>query len=178
MNTLVVYESMYGSTRLVAQAIARGMRVTDDVDVVPASHASECDVASYDLLVVGGPTHVHGLSRLRTRDAAIGAATKPNAPMHLEADASSAGVREWLSTLAPSTGMAASFDTRLDRSPLLTGRASKTIAKRLRRLGYSVIRPPESFLVDKNSRLKPHELDRAERWGRELRQQVTSGSTH
>ena len=47
MNTLVVYESMYGSTRLVAQTIARAMRVTDDV---------------------------HGSSRLRTRDAGIGAA--------------------------------------------------------------------------------------------------------
>lgn len=169
MNTLVIYESMYGNTRLIAEAIARGLHRSGTVDVVPASHARECDIDTYALLVVGGPTHVHGMSRLRTRDAAIVAASRPDSTVHLEAGASSAGLREWLSTLAPSPhGLAAAFDTRIDKSPFLTGRASKVIARKLRRVHLDIVAPPESFLVDAESNLKAHEIERAEQWGQSL----------
>ena len=182
MRTLIVHESMYGNTREIAEAIAQGIRAEDigersEVDVVPATHASECDIGTYDLLVVGGPTHVHGMSRQRSRDGAIAAASQPDATLQLEAQAAGPGIREWFDTLDYATGAAAAFDTRMDRSPLLTGRASKTIAKRLRRLGSSLVCEPESFLVDKNTQLLPGEKTRAEEWGRSMRKGVSSATS-
>ena len=63
---------------------------------------------------------------------------------------------------------AAAFDTRIDASPLLTGRASRGIEKRLTRLGYDLVADPESFLVDKTSHLLPGEAERAVEWAAEL----------
>jgi flavodoxin len=67
MRALVVYESMFGNTQAIANAIVQGlsgrMRVEAlEVGVAPAT--IDDDVA---LLVVGGPTHAFGLSRPQTR---------------------------------------------------------------------------------------------------------------
>ncbi|MFD6859738.1 flavodoxin family protein [Rhodococcus sp. NPDC060090] len=168
MQVLVVYESMYGNTRHVAEAIARGMEERASVTLVTATDAREQDVSAYDLVVVGGPTHVHGMSRPSTRHSAVEAATQPGSDLELEPDAESDGVREFLAHLRPTTGVAAAFDTRLDASPVLTGRASKTIGKKLRKLGLTLIAEPESFLVDKQTVLEPREAERASQWGRAL----------
>lgn len=67
MRALVVYESMFGNTRRIAQAIADGIRDGADValtDVVDAPADVPDDV---DLVVVGGPTHVFSMSRKVTR---------------------------------------------------------------------------------------------------------------
>ncbi|WP_068166746.1 hypothetical protein [Rhodococcus phenolicus] len=71
--------------------------------------------------------------------------------MSVEPDAESEGAREWLASLAAMDGRAAAFDTRLDASSLLTGRASKTIARKLRHLGFTPVAEPESFLADKEN---------------------------
>ena len=63
------------------------------------------------------------------------------------------------------TGRAAAFDTRLDAAPLLTGRASKSIAKMLRAAGFELAAAPESFLVDKDTHLIAGEEQRAQAWG-------------
>ena len=65
-------------------------------------------------------------------------------------------------------GAAAAFDTRIDAPAALTGRASKGIAKRLRRCGFSLVVEPESFLVDKHNRLVDGEEERARAWGAAL----------
>jgi flavodoxin len=62
MRALVVYESMYGNTHVVASNIADGLRATHEVTLVPVADATADLVAEADLLVVGAPTHVHGLS--------------------------------------------------------------------------------------------------------------------
>ena len=62
----------------------------------------------------------------------------------------------------------AAFDTRLAGAPVLTGRASKTIAKLLERHGIALLAPAESFLVARDNQLQPGEQDRAGQWGREL----------
>jgi hypothetical protein len=51
---------------------------------------------------------------------------------------------------------------------MLTGRASKTIARLLERHGIALLAPAESFLVTKDNQVQPGEQDRAERWGRKL----------
>ena len=63
MRAVVVYESMYGNTHLVADAIGAGLSTAFDVRVVPVSEARPVVLADADLVVVGGPTHVHGMSR-------------------------------------------------------------------------------------------------------------------
>ena len=64
---VVVYESMYGNTHLVADAIGAGLRPAFDVTVVPVTQAGPAILDGADLIVVGGPTHVHGMSRASKR---------------------------------------------------------------------------------------------------------------
>jgi len=79
------------------------------------------------------------------------------------------GLRRWLSELPASEGTrAAAFDTRLDKSPWLTGLASRGIARRLRGHGFQVL-GRESFLVrDAEGPLEDGELERARAWGAQL----------
>ena len=71
MRAVVVYESMYGNTHQVADAIGAGLGTAFDVRVVPVSLAGPEVLADADLVVVGGPTHAHGMSRAATRKAAV-----------------------------------------------------------------------------------------------------------
>jgi hypothetical protein len=168
MRALVVYESMYGNTHEIAEAIAEGLRGAGwTAETAPVAEASAERVAAADLLCLGGPTHVHGMTRPRTRDAAREAAGKDD-ELHLEPGADGPGAREWLEALAPIDGAAAAFDTRVDGPALLTGRASHAIDHRLRAHGFAT-RPPESFLVDRHHAvLLPGERERAVAWGRQL----------
>jgi hypothetical protein len=165
MKTLVVYESMYGNTKAVAEAIAEGLGGAEVVSVSQAADRSE----EPDLLVVGGPTHIHGMATTRSRQAAV-EAVKEDGDTHVEPDATAEpGLRAWIRDLpAVSGGRAAAFDTRADRAPWLTGAASRGIAKRLRRHGYEVF-STESFLVEESEGPLAHgELSRARAWGAQL----------
>ena len=60
MEVAVVYESIFGNTRLVAETIAEGLRSADagvQVALLPVANATDDKVGEVDLLVVGGPTH-------------------------------------------------------------------------------------------------------------------------
>ncbi|MEN2738717.1 flavodoxin domain-containing protein [Microbacterium sp. X-17] len=165
MHALVVYESMFGNTRAIAEAIAKGMstrakvRVTDVVDA-PAEVPPEVDV-----LVVGGPTHAFSMSREATRqDAARRGGAHTDVP---------AGIREWLRELPdgdhPQTFVA--FDTRVDL-PLVPGAAARSASRQARKRGFTVA-DPESFLVEGyEGPLADGELDRATAWGRRLGEQL------
>jgi flavodoxin len=72
MRVLVVYESMYGNTHVVASDIADGLRAAHEVTLVPVAGATADLVAEADLLVVGAPTHMRGLSTGSSRQAASG----------------------------------------------------------------------------------------------------------
>ena len=170
MRVLVVYESMYGNTHEVANSVAEGLRdKACDVTVVPVGRATEELIRHCELLVVGGPTHVHGLPRPSTRRTAAEAAEKPDSGLTLEAGALGPGLREWLDGLAPLRGIpAAAFDTRMDGPALFTGQASRGIAQRLRHRGYRIVGPAQSFLVSKQNVLGPAEAERARTWGAAL----------
>ena len=169
MRALVVYESMYGNTHDVARHIADGLRPTFEVTVMPAARTTPEDVAEMDLVVVGSPTHVHGLPRRSTRRAAAEAALQAGGELELDADAVGRGVREWFDEIGDhQSGLAAAFDTRIDMSKALTGRASRGIERRLRHRGFDVVAESESFLVDKKNRLLAGEEQRAMEWGRTL----------
>src|SRR5438128_1914914 len=108
-RALVVYESMFGNTELIARAIAAGLGLPAE-DCVEVNSAPSEIGPEVDLLVVGGPTHTFGMTHPNTRAAAVeqgaqeGHAIEPGA----------LGVREWLDGLAPlQSGIAvAAFDTK------------------------------------------------------------------
>src|SRR5207248_5108913 len=154
MRAVIVYESMYGNTHAIAEAIARGLDPGNDVTVVPVARAGPELLAGADLVVVGGPTHVHSLSRPNTRKAAVDKAGS-TLTLDSEAAADGPGVREWLGSLAQVSAKAAAFDTRVDAPALFTGRASKLIAQLLRRHGLTVI-AQASFLVTKDGHVRDH----------------------
>ena len=168
MRAVVVYESMYGNTHLVADAIGAGLGTAFDVRVVPVSHADRAVVAGADLVVAGGPTHAHGMSRAATRKAAVEAANKPVSPLEVEPDALGPGLREWFGSLGQHPVKAAAFDTRVHGPAALTGRAAKGVARLLHAHGFDVIAEPESFLVTRQDRLEPEETARAREWGAKL----------
>ena len=165
MNAFVVYESVYGNTRAVAQAVADGL---DGAEVVPVHEAPD-RVREVGLLIVGGPTHMHGLTTTRSRQMAVEALREDGGRPAEPGAASEPGLRAWLRDLPQTDGVpAAAFDTRVDKSPWLTGVASRGIAKRLRARGYDV-RGTSSFLVaDSEGPLEEGELERARAWGREI----------
>jgi hypothetical protein len=165
MRALVVYESMYGNTRAVAGGIADGLRASYEVRVVPVAGATAELVAGADLLVAGGPTHMHGLSSGSSRRMAAEAAAKDGSELRLDPDAGGPGLRDWLKDLDRRDGLAAAFDTRINGVPAFTGRASRPIAKQLKRHGYRLVAAPESFLVTSQSTLLDGEAARARRWG-------------
>lgn len=70
MHALVIYESMFGNTHEVAEAIATGLsrtlptRVCRGADIDP-------DSIDADLIVIGAPTHAWSMPRVSTRDCAL-----------------------------------------------------------------------------------------------------------
>ncbi len=170
MRAVVVYESMFGNTRQIAEAVAAGLGERLDVEVLRADHAGDLTTHTIDLLVVGAPTHAWGLPRANTRTGSLEYVRKAHGELKLEPQADTLpGVREWLSTLGTFGAFGAAFDTRLRAPALVTGRASKAIAAGLERHALSLVAPPESFLVDRQHHLITGELERARAWGVTLR---------
>ena len=163
MNALIVYESMYGNTHAVAEAVADGL-ASDWTTAVRAVHEAGTVPDDVDLLLVGGPTHMHGLSTGLSRSMAASAA-KEDAGMLAPGATEGPGLRAWLRDMPRRSGArAAAFDTRGDARAAVTGSAARGIARRLRHHGYDVI-GVESFLVaDAEGPLEDGELDRARAW--------------
>jgi hypothetical protein len=157
MRTLVVHESWFGNTRALAEAIAAalapGVELLTVDDPLPP-------LEEVDLLVVGAPTHVHGMSSATSRRAALERRGDP-----LETGAG-AGVRGWLRALPPGDGRrVAVFDTRAAKPAFLVGSAARVVARRLERKGYTLVARPESFfIVDTEGPLAEGELERARAW--------------
>lgn len=178
MRCVVIYESMFGNTHTVADQVAVGLREgldgEVDVGVVPVGDTGSAALSTADLVVVGGPTHVHGMARESSQSAAVEQADK-DGDLHLDPDAEGELLRDWFDTLDPLSGTpAAAFDTRVDMSAIVTGRASRGIARRLERHGLQLVAPAESFLVDTHNHLVEGEAQRATQWGRQLAQRLRS----
>jgi flavodoxin len=143
MNALIIYDSLYGNTWEITEAIANALRQYGQVRTVPAGIVDAPDFAGLDLLVVGGPTQKHGLSP----------------KMEELLDRIPAEAVEGIPT--------AVFDTRVHIAEWLSGSAADKIARKLQQLGCKLILPAESFFVTgKEGPLEQGELDRAETWAR------------
>jgi hypothetical protein len=161
MRALIVYESMFGNTRDIAWGIAKGLAPALPADVVNVGEAPSEPGPEVQLLIVGAPTLLFGLSTPRTRAAAANRAGHPF-------PVADVGVREWIEAMphAPGRRDALTFDTRL-RVQGLPGSAAKSAAKRLGRRGYRMLWPSRSFIVTHpNGALDQPEIERAQLWGR------------
>lgn len=172
MHALIIYESMFGNTQAIANAIAEGLSTRMRVDITEVGVAPQVLNAEINFLIVGAPTHQFGLSRPSSREQAA-----RQAPGKLVS--AGVGVREWLDTLPgqPETVVIAAFDTVLTRPRWLrlVGSAARSIEKRLKRRGFRVVAPHQSFYVAGSAGpLETGELERARRWGEKLGDDVAA----
>jgi len=144
MKTLVIYDSLHGNTKKIAQAI--GDALAGETKVLHAGEANPADLKNHDLVFVGAPTH----------------GGRPSPPM-----------KEFLDKI-PANGLegvkVAAFDTRIPKRWVrIFGFAAGRIAKSLQGQGGTLIGSPEGFFVEgTEGPLREGELERAAAWAREI----------
>lgn len=165
-RALVVYESLFDNTHLVAAAIVRGLRRGGfEAHAVPVTSLAATVPVDVDLLVVGAPTHAFSLSRPTTREDAV--------RQGADRAAITVGLREWVRRSARperfGTDRAVAFDTRAAKVRRLPASGAATASRMLRHRGFHMLRKPVGFLVEgTRGPLRDGEVARAERWGRML----------
>ena len=145
MNTLILYDSMFGNTERLARVMADRLDTYGTVRLFRVTEDAEFEMRQTDLLIVGGPTQRHGTSVIM-RAFLDGL---PRQSLH--------GLR------------AAVFDTRYHMATWKSGTATSRIASRLKRAGASLIMPPESFfVVRREGPLEQGEALRAGHWAEQI----------
>lgn len=63
-KALIIYDTKFGNTEKVARVLAEGMKKHGvNVDCIKIGEVNISKLGDYDLLAVGGPTHMLGLSK-------------------------------------------------------------------------------------------------------------------
>jgi flavodoxin len=156
MKAMVVYDSVFGNTGKVAQAIGEALGAAEEVKVVQVVDIKPGDVVGLTLLVVGSPTRqfsptgaITGFVKGIPKDGLVGVKV-------------------------------AAFDTRFPEAQIeevrilgffvkIFGYAAKPIANRLEKKGGVLAVPPEGFYVgDTEGPLLEGELARAGEWGKRI----------
>jgi flavodoxin I len=156
MVTIVLYDSQYGNTQQIAQAIASQLGSPEEVALLRPAELDHTQLAGLSLLVVGSPTQ-----RFMATPALMA----------------------WLKGI-PRDGLrgmqVAIFDTRLTEqqiraTPVLKWFVRKSsyaawwLAKQLKKKGGTLLLPPEGFYVEgMEGPLLPGELERAAAWAQQL----------
>jgi flavodoxin len=156
MKAMVVYDSGFGNTEKIAQAIGQGLGSPEDVKVVQVGDVKPEQLAGIPLLIVGSPTQ---------KFSPTGATTS------------------FLKRI-PQNGLqgvkVAAFDTRFPVSEIervrvlaffvkIFGYAAKPIADRLEKKGGELVIPPEGFFVEgTEGPLQEGELERAADWAKQI----------
>lgn len=154
MNIVVVYDSIYGNTRTIAETVRDVLAEGNNVRLASVQEARNLDLTTTDLLIVGSPTR--------------GFRPTPHVASYVEG----------LDRVLPGK-LAAAFDTRLDLDtvkpePLrwvidVGGYASSRIAASLERHGFVMRGGLAGFLVEgAEGPLKEGEIERARDWARNL----------
>ena len=146
MKALVVYDSLYGNTEIIARAI--GEALPGQVPVIRIDQANAGNLENVDLLIVGSPTH--GALPTEKVQAFVAALDSP----------------------ARGGAQVAAFDTRLTW-PFLDrwgGFAATKIADALVEKGWKLAGDPGGFFVKglKKGPLKRGEAERAAVWAKGL----------
>jgi len=155
MKALVVYDSVFGNTAKVAQAIGGALGAPEDISVLCVGDVKPERLAGAQVLIVGSPTRAFSPTPATT------------------------AMLRALPARALSGVKVAAFDTRIsmedtDSGFLRTmvkvfGYAAKPIADRLKRKGGDLVLGPEGFYVqDSEGPLKDGELERAAAWAKQV----------
>jgi len=157
MKCLILYDSQFGNTEKIAQAIGRGLEGSHAVTMLRVTAASANQLSGYDLLVTGSPTQ--GFRPTKASSALLKALPK-NALKGVKVSA---------------------FDTRITEQKIkesarflpalvkMFGYAAEPLAEQLIAKGGQLIMPAEGFFVgDTEGPLLEGELERAEAWGKQL----------
>ena len=156
MKALVVYDSQFGNTEKIAQAISQELSSRMDIEILQVGNVKPEHLAGISFLVVGSPTQ-----RFRQTTATT----------------------NFLKSI-PKNGLesikVAAFDTRLTEKEIgenrilaffvsLYGYAAEPISKILQRKGGTLIVPPEGFFVEgMEGPLIQGELERASDWAKQF----------
>ena len=146
MKTLVVYDSVYGNTEIIARAI--GDAIPGEVQVLRVGQVDAGDMKNVDLLILGAPTH----------------GSLPSEAMQ--------GLLSRIGSPAREGARAATFDTRLTWKFLERwgGFAAPKMADTLVEKGWMLVGEPGGFFVKglKKGPLKRGEAERAAAWAKGL----------
>lgn len=149
MNSVVVYDSQYGNTERIAQAIADALRASGPAQAIRLDAPHPVDMRGVEMLIVGCPTQGWRPTR---------------------------AAQTFLASLSPAQlrGVAvACFDTRFHKARWLTGSAAATMGRQFGRMGVTLLAPPESFFVESTQGpLESGEVERAATWARLLAGEV------
>ncbi len=160
MKALVIYDSQFGNTKKIAQAIAEGLSSEGEVEARHIGDIQADELRGLGVLILGSPTQ-----RFR--------------PTEGTKDFVKAIERDVLSNTS-----VAAFDTRLTEEEIektgilaffvrIFGYAAKPISDHLVKKGGELILPPEGFYVNGiEGPLLEGELDRARSWGEEINHAV------
>ena len=156
MKALVVFDSVFGNTGKIAQAIGQALGSPEEVEVTRASDFKPKQLDGLTLLIVGSPTQKFSPTSATT---------------------------SFLKSI-PTNGLrevkVAAFDTRFTESEIdrirvlaffvkIFGYAAKPIANRLEKKGGVLAIPPEGFYVgDTEGPLLEGELQRAAVWAKQI----------
>lgn len=144
MKTLIVYDSNYGNTKLIADEIAQ--ELSPNAKAVAVKNISNDELDQIDLIVVGSP-----INGWRPTQNILWFLYKLNSH--------NKGIK------------AAAFDTRI--KTFFSGNAAKKIARALSDRGFLMIGNPQGFYVNgKEGPLLQGEIQRARSWAKNLREQV------
>lgn len=175
MVAVVVYESIWGNTAILAREIGRGLGV--ETRVLSTFEASLDAIASADILVLGAPVHSYGRPEFVTiqagRDSEVGTdEATPGREFLL--------MRDWLGSLPPSETPVAVFEIRI--GDLEGEGGAREVIEELTARGHSLLVPAESFQMERfplasgpGGWIRPEELERAREWGARLASLVGQG---
>jgi menaquinone-dependent protoporphyrinogen IX oxidase len=128
MKALVVYDTKFGNTEHVAKLIAGQFGEHSSVHIVNVEGEMP-SIEDFDLVVIGGPTHGHGMSASMRRL-----------------------LQKWPLGHLNEIGVAV-FDTRLRLPVALSGSAASSIAGTLKKRSATLVVAPESFFVSRDGHL-------------------------
>jgi flavodoxin I len=146
MKTVVVYDSVYGNTEIIARAI--GGAIPGEVQVLRVDQVTASDLETVELLIIGSPTH--GAMPTEAAQALV----------------------ERIGSPARDGAKVATFDTRLTWGFLERwgGFAAPKMADTLQEKGWTLAGEPGGFFVKglRKGPLKRGEADRAAAWAKGL----------
>jgi len=156
MKVLIIYDSVFGNTEQVAQAMGDALGSQAEVNILRVGDVKREHLTGLDVLIVGSPTRQF----------------RPTA-----------AINNFLKRI-PKNGLkgvkVAAFDTRFTMSVIeesrvlpffvrLFGYAAKPISDRLEKKGGELIISPEGFFVEGvEGPLKEGELERAADWAKQI----------